>query len=147
MIIADIPVWYTIGEAFLQERCNMLKKFNRWVGMTLAAAVVALGAQAFLPSAAQAVAPCPNDYICTYEIYLAFAGNPVIKKHRNVTSCVRVLPERTYSVKNETPYDYRVFRNTQCTTGGWTSIWYAETDGNMNTDWNDDQVASFQRLL
>jgi hypothetical protein len=50
-------------------------------------------------------------------------------------------------VKNETPYDYRVFHNSVCTTGGETSVFYAETDGNMNSTWDDDAVGSIRRLL
>lgn len=121
----------------------MKRKFALFV----AAVVAALSAQSFIPSAAQAVAACPNDYICTYQVYLAFAGSIENKWHRNNTACLKVYPDRTYSVKNETPYDYRVFHNSVCTTGGETSVFYAETDGNMNSTWDDDAVGSIRRLL
>jgi len=122
-------------------------RFKRRLGTLIAAAIVALGAQAFIPSAAQAVDPCPNDYICTYELYLAFAAPIENKWHRNNTACLKVYPDRTYSVKNETPYDYRVYHNSVCSNTSETSVLYAETDGNMNSDWNERQLNSMRRLL
>lgn len=113
----------------------------------IAALVAALGAQSFIPSAAQAVDACPNDYICTYQVYLAFAGSIENKWHRNTTTCLKVYPDRTYSIKNETPYQYRAYKNSVCSTGGETATIYAETDGNMNSNWDGTQLASMRRLL
>lgn len=123
--------------------------FKRRFAVLLAAMIAALGAQSFLPSAAQAVAACPNNYVCTYQVYLAFAGSIETKWASTKTSCNKIYPHRTWSVKNETGYDYRVWHNSTCSSaaGGATSVFYAETDGNMNSDWVDDQVGSIQRLL
>lgn len=122
-------------------------RFKRRLAILIAGLVTALGAQSFIPSAAQAVTACPDDNICTYEVYLAFAGGIVNKWHRNTTTCLKVYPDRTYSVKNETPYDYRAFHNSVCSYTSDTSVLYAETDGNMNSSWNDDQLGSIRRLL
>lgn len=121
-------------------------RFKRALVLLVATAVATLGAQSTL-TPAQAVTACPNDYICTYQVYLAFAGSIENKWHRNTTTCLKVYPDRTYSVKNETPYDYRAFHNSVCSTGGETSVLYAETDGNMNSNWDDDQLGSIRRLL
>lgn len=102
---------------------------------------------------AQANASCPNNRLCFYQCYLAFACSVDRSIASTTTSCVKTYsstnPAHFYSVKNETAYTYRVWHNSICSNanGAVSSVLHAETDGNMNSDWDADAIGSVQRLL
>lgn len=117
---------------------------NRRLFTLLAALLLALGAGMAAPTAAQANSACPSSNICAYPCYLSGSCTMNHINWASQTSCINVgVDSNIYSVKNNTPYRYRVYHDTTCSYVG--SYFYAYTSGNMNWEWAGDGIGSYRR--
>jgi hypothetical protein len=94
---------------------------------------------------------CPNNQVCFYGCLLSGSCGYWFTIASTKTSCTNIYAKHVdiQSVRNETGYNFRVWHNSSCSNVGSppTSVLYAESDGNMNTEWKFDGIGSAQRLL
>lgn len=93
---------------------------------------------------------CPTNQICFYGCPLSGTCGYWFTIPSTRTSCTNIYTKRVdiQSVRNQTGYNFKVWHNSTCTNSvGNTSVLYAHSSGNMNTEWRLDGIGSAQRLL
>lgn len=95
---------------------------------------------------ASATPVCSANYLCFHACPLSGSCGAQVQVAYNNTSCVNILQlhPNVISVRNRTSYRFQVFADTQCA-GGADSYFYANTDGNMNWEWQGDGIGSIKR--
>lgn len=109
--------------------------------------LMALGLTA-LSSPAQANAACGSGQICLYPCYLAESCNAWFASSTG-SGCIPTgatgLEHLTYSIKNNTNYQYWVYHSTNCTQAQGIAPVYAHSSGNMNAEWAGAGIKSFRK--
>jgi hypothetical protein len=113
------------------------------IAAALTSLLLAIGLAGVMASPAQANAACTNDYLCTYQCYLASSCSYTARISSATTGCIKINWS-ILSVKNESSHNYRVWKNSFCQNGG-KAWYYAETDGDMNWEWAGYVAASIRR--